>query len=60
MLDILDQFVTRAGYNHLRMDGTTSIQSRSSLVDKFNSEDNIFVFLLTTMVGGLGINLTGF
>jgi DNA excision repair protein ERCC-6 len=59
MLDILNQFVKRAGYNYLRMDGTTSIQSRSTLVDKYNADESVFVFLLTTKVGGLGINLTG-
>lgn len=59
MLDILNQFVKRSGYSYLRMDGTTNIQTRSSLVDKFNADENIFVFLLTTKVGGLGINLTG-
>lgn len=59
MLDILQQFVKREGYRHLRMDGTTSIQSRGSLVDTFNDSPDIFLFLLTTKVGGLGINLTG-
>jgi len=29
------------------------------MVDEYNSNPNIFVFLLTTKVGGLGINLTG-
>ena len=59
MLDILHQFVRREGYRFLRMDGTTPIQSRSSLVDEYNNNPEIFVFLLTTKVGGLGINLTG-
>ena len=29
------------------------------LVDKFNRDPNMHVFLLTTKVGGLGVNLTG-
>lgn len=32
---------------------------RQQLVDEFNSDKSIDVFLLTTRVGGLGINLTG-
>ena len=29
------------------------------LIDEFNGDDDVFVFLLTTKVGGLGVNLTG-
>ena len=28
-------------------------------MDKFNEDDGIFIFLLTTKVGGIGVNLTG-
>ena len=41
------------------MDGTTSIGARQGLINKFNNSKDIFVFLLTTKVGGLGVNLTG-
>lgn len=59
MQDILEKIVRRDGYNYLRMDGTTPIKDRSRLVDMFNETDDIFLFLLTTKVGGLGINLMG-
>ena len=59
MLDIIESMVRAADYVYERMDGTTPIQSRMPLVDKFNSTPSIFVFLLTTRVGGLGLNLTG-
>ena len=45
--------------SYLRMDGTTAAKERSNLIETFNSDPNIFLFLLTTKVGGLGINLTG-
>ncbi|VDN36504.1 unnamed protein product [Gongylonema pulchrum] len=41
------------------MDGSTAVAKRQPLVEKFNKHDEIFIFLLTTRVGGLGINLTG-
>ncbi|KAJ1988438.1 DNA repair protein rhp26 [Dimargaris cristalligena] len=44
---------------YLRMDGTTPIQKRAGLLDSFNQTRGIFLFLLTTKVGGLGTNLTG-
>lgn len=59
MLDILESFVKEKKYTYQRMDGETAIGSRMRLIDKFNQDDSIFVFLLTTRVGGLGVNLTG-
>lgn len=63
MLDILNDFISYkdpelSEIKYLRMDGTTNIANRQLLVDQFNNE-NYDVFLLTTRVGGLGINLTG-
>ncbi|PWY75536.1 DNA repair protein Rhp26/Rad26 [Aspergillus heteromorphus CBS 117.55] len=60
MLDILEKFVNSlSGFNYRRMDGTTPIQHRQSMVDEFNNDPTLHVFLLTTKVGGLGVNLTG-
>ncbi|KAL9046349.1 MAG: hypothetical protein Q9214_000796, partial [Letrouitia sp. 1 TL-2023] len=60
MLDILEKFVrSLPGFNLRRLDGNTPIHTRQGLVDEFNSNPNAHVFLLTTKVGGLGINLTG-
>jgi DNA excision repair protein ERCC-6 len=59
MLGILESFVVSENYSYLRMDGTTSIKSRQPMISKFNEDGSIFCFLLTTRVGGLGVNLTG-
>ena len=60
MLDILEKFIrSLGGFNLRRMDGTTPIQARQGLVDDFNKNPDAHVFLLTTKVGGLGVNLTG-
>ena len=60
MLDILEKFIgSMGGFNYRRMDGTTPIHTRQGLVDEFNNNPTAHVFLLTTKVGGLGINLTG-
>lgn len=65
MLDILQDFMDAMNsehdnqYGYARMDGTTPISDRQALVDTFNTDPNYKVFLLTTRVGGLGINLTG-
>ncbi|KAL8965341.1 MAG: hypothetical protein Q9183_003905, partial [Haloplaca sp. 2 TL-2023] len=60
MLDILEKFIrSLQGFNFRRMDGNTPIHARQDLVNEFNSNPQAHVFLLTTKVGGLGINLTG-
>jgi DNA excision repair protein ERCC-6 len=60
MLDILEKYVrSMPGMKYRRMDGNTPIQQRQSMVDEFNTDPELHVFLLTTKVGGLGINLTG-
>jgi DNA excision repair protein ERCC-6 len=59
-LDIIEKFLgTLGGFNYRRMDGTTPIKERQSMVDEFNNDPNLHVFLLTTRVGGIGVNLTG-
>ncbi|KAI8388380.1 SNF2 family N-terminal domain-containing protein [Radiomyces spectabilis] len=59
MLDIIEMMVRSLRYNYLRMDGTTPVHHRMALVHEYNMQPNIYVFLLTTKVGGLGLNLTG-
>ncbi|KAI1213515.1 SNF2 family N-terminal domain-containing protein [Annulohypoxylon truncatum] len=60
MLNILESYVERLeNIKYLRMDGETPIKERQNLVDKFNDDSEIDLFLLTTKVGGLGVNLTG-
>uniref|UniRef100_A0A8P4KE98 DNA excision repair protein ERCC-6 n=1 Tax=Dicentrarchus labrax TaxID=13489 RepID=A0A8P4KE98_DICLA len=59
MLDIFEVFVRENNYLYLKMDGTTPIASRQPLIARYNEDKSIFIFLLTTKVGGLGVNLTG-
>ncbi|ERN15007.1 switch 2 isoform X1 [Amborella trichopoda] len=57
MLNILEKFIIRKGYCFSRLDGSTPINSRQSLVDEFNSSPSKQVFLISTRAGGLGLNL---
>ncbi|XP_004874585.1 DNA excision repair protein ERCC-6 isoform X1 [Heterocephalus glaber] len=59
MLHILEVFLRAQKYSYLKMDGTTTIASRQPLIARYNEDASIFVFLLTTRVGGIGVNLTG-
>lgn len=59
MLDILESFMISCSYTYRRMDGVTPVKQRMTLIDEFNNSDEVFIFILTTRVGGLGTNLTG-
>lgn len=57
-MDILEEFLISKKYNFLRLDGGTAIDMRRDMVDKFQNSDDVFVFLLSTRAGGLGVTLT--
>ncbi|KND02642.1 uncharacterized protein SPPG_01730 [Spizellomyces punctatus DAOM BR117] len=58
MLDILEAVLDSMGIRFLRMDGRTTVTERQSMIDEFNDNDEVTVFLLSTKAGGFGINLT--
>lgn len=58
MLDILEDFLNFLGFVYCRMDGSTSASERQHRIKNFSSPDSgIFIFLISTRAGGLGINL---
>ncbi|XP_043484540.1 DNA excision repair protein ERCC-6-like [Leptopilina heterotoma] len=59
MMHILEALVQAEKYTYLRLDGMTPMGQRQQTIQKFNTESSYFVFLSTTRVGGLGVNLTG-
>ncbi|GAA6000691.1 hypothetical protein JCM10207_004611 [Rhodosporidiobolus poonsookiae] len=59
VLDILEEFLSYQGHRYLRLDGSTKIEQRQALTERFNSNDKILCFISSTRAGGLGINLQG-
>ncbi|XP_078699109.1 SWI/SNF-related matrix-associated actin-dependent regulator of chromatin subfamily A containing DEAD/H box 1-like [Branchiostoma floridae x Branchiostoma belcheri] len=58
MLDIVEPYLKRRKYKYVRLDGQTAVTERLQLIDQYNNDPDIFIFLLSTRAGGLGINLT--
>jgi len=58
MLNIMERYLKIRGHKFLRLDGQTPVQERQALIDQFNQDPDIFIFILSTRAGGLGINLT--
>ncbi|KDO30490.1 hypothetical protein SPRG_22134 [Saprolegnia parasitica CBS 223.65] len=59
MLNILEVFLNIHGHTYFRLDGSTPVEKRQRLMDRFNADEKVFCFILSTRSGGLGINLTG-
>ncbi|KFM58087.1 TATA-binding protein-associated factor 172, partial [Stegodyphus mimosarum] len=62
MLDILENDLFKPlmpTVSYVRLDGSIAPGMRHSVVHRFNNDPSIDVLLLTTLVGGLGLNLTG-
>ncbi|XP_037634394.1 SWI/SNF-related matrix-associated actin-dependent regulator of chromatin subfamily A containing DEAD/H box 1A [Sebastes umbrosus] len=58
MLDIVEVLLKHRKHRYVRLDGSTPIANRIVLIDEYNTDPDIFVFMLSTRAGGLGINLT--
>ena len=58
MIDLMEEYLTFRNYKYLRLDGSTKLEDRRDTVADFQTKPEIFVFLLSTRAGGLGINLT--
>jgi DNA helicase INO80 len=58
MMDLMEEYLTYRNYKYCRLDGSTKLEDRRDTVADFQSDRSIFIFLLSTRAGGLGINLT--
>ncbi|OCT68788.1 chromatin-remodeling ATPase INO80 [Xenopus laevis] len=58
MIDLLEEYMVYRKHTYIRLDGSSKISERRDMVADFQSRTDIFVFLLSTRAGGLGINLT--
>ncbi|KAF3431011.1 hypothetical protein FNV43_RR25741 [Rhamnella rubrinervis] len=59
MLDILEWTLDVIGVTYRRLDGSTQVSERQTIVDTFNNDTSIFACLLSTRAGGQGLNLVG-
>lgn len=57
MLNVLEDYLILRGYNYTRLDGSRDLSDRQVNIQEFSSNDDVFIFLISTRAGGLGINL---
>ncbi|CAO1633958.1 unnamed protein product [Sympodiomycopsis kandeliae] len=58
MIDLMEEYLIYRQYKYLRLDGSSKISERRDMVTDWQTKPELFVFLLSTRAGGLGINLT--
>lgn len=59
MFEIIEEQLKKLEINYLKLTGQTKVGERIKLVDEFNTNKNIKVFLISLKAGGTGLNLTG-
>ena len=59
MFDIIEEKLKNRGISYFKLTGSTKVDERIKLVDEFNSNSEIKVFLISLKAGGTGLNLTG-
>lgn len=59
ILDMIENYLSLRKYKYVRLDGSDKIDARQKNIDVFNNQKNVFLFLISTRAGGVGLNLVG-
>ena len=59
MFDILEKELEAEGIKYFKLTGQTKVGDRIKLVDEFNENEEVKVFLISLKAGGTGLNLIG-
>ena len=57
MMDLFEEYLVQRGFSYIRLDGSVRVSTRKELVARWQAGD-VFIFILSTRAGGVGINLT--
>ena len=59
MFDIMEEELRKRNIKYFKLTGSTKVDERINLVDEFNKNQEIGVFLISLKAGGTGLNLIG-
>ena len=59
MFEILSEELEKRKIKYFKLTGTTKVEERINLVEEFNKNPEIKIFLVSLKAGGTGLNLTG-
>ena len=58
MFEIIEKELKKENINYLKLTGRTRVKERVNLINEFNSNEDVKLFLISLKAGGTGINLT--
>lgn len=59
MFEIIEKELRKEGISYYKLTGQTRVSERTKLVDEFNKNASVKVFLISLKAGGTGLNLIG-
>lgn len=59
MFEIMEKELKQLGIRYFKLTGSTKVEERMKLVNEFNENSDVKVFLISLKAGGTGLNLTG-
>lgn len=59
MFEIIEKELKKRNINYFKLTGATKVDDRIRMVDEFNENPKIKLFLISLKAGGTGLNLTG-
>ena len=59
MFEIIEKALKKENISYFKLTGQTKVSERIDLVDEFNQNEDVKVFLISLKAGGTGLNLTG-
>ena len=59
MFPLIEKELEKLGIKYFKLTGSTKVDDRIDLVDEFNTNPDIKIFLISLKAGGTGLNLTG-
>ena len=59
MFEIIEKELREGEIKYFKLTGSTKVDERIAMVDKFNTSEDVKLFLISLKAGGTGLNLTG-
>lgn len=57
VLDVIEDYLSLRPYDYVRLDGRVGHDERTTNIARFQNDPEVFMFLLTTKAGAVGLNL---
>lgn len=58
MMKLLKEYCSSQKVQFEMLDGSVNYEARQNRIDRFNTNPDVLVFIISTKAGGIGINLT--